>query len=161
MCSQWAALATFAVAILATVVKPLAPPTTGWLINDGDGQVLFIWPLTATQCEPFYIFYDLTAGNKLGFYDPTTPARFLFYFDVPNGTGYVEWICNVPAGFGFLSVQNYVVEAGSSSDCLGDITTTYSHLTYNTAAFASYTRNPPPLTARITPVTSYVSFPVC
>src|ERR1700731_991082 len=127
MCSQWAALAMSAIAILAAVARPLAPPATGWMIFQNSNT--YIFPFTATRCEPFYIFYNATDGNFLNFYDATL-SHTLFIITFPKGTGYLEWICDIPAGFVFNAgnVIDYTVQAGSSSDCLGDITTTYSLL---------------------------------
>ena len=157
MCSQWAALAMSAIAILAAVARPLAPPATGWMIFQNSNT--YIFPFTATQCEPFYIFYNATDGNFLNFYDATL-SHTLFIITFPKGTGYVEWICNIPAGITLLGLFNYTVQAGLSSACLGNITTTYSHLTYNTTVFASFTRAASPLITPLPTNTLYVSFPV-
>src|ERR1700731_2959155 len=119
MCSQWAALATSTVAILAAVAKPLAPPTTnlalppiGWMTHQGLDT--YIFPFTATQCEPFYIFYNNTRdGDRTSFYDATL-SHTLFTITFPKGSGYVEWICNIPAGFVFNAGNaiDYTVQAG-------------------------------------------------
>src|ERR1700730_18183025 len=95
---QYAALATFAVAVLATVAKPLAPPATGWMYNDGPFGS-YIFPITATRCEPFYIFYNSMEGDFSLFQDATTHP--LFRIDSPKGSGYLAWICNIPANVAF------------------------------------------------------------
>jgi hypothetical protein len=145
-------LTTLATMILAIAARPLAPPATGWPYNPAEGQE-FIFPLTATQCEPFYIWYNVTRDNFFTFLDASFYPSVSFTF--PQGVGYLEWICNIPAGVLIVSAvatlirirdaplvlhpAEYVVQPGSSSDCLGDVTTTYSLLNYG-SGFASYTQ---------------------
>ena len=162
MRSQRAALATLTTLILTTTAAE--PPTTGWLyIDRNNGR--FIFPFTAAQCESFDIYYNSTVEHIFHFYDSTTPDPLftLLTFRIPPGVGYVEWICNIPANIAFkvdYGVLDYVVQAGSSSACLGDLNTTYSILPYAIPNFASFTRNPSLLDTPLTTADLYVSFPV-
>src|ERR1700731_1961265 len=112
MLSQYAALATLAFAILATAATPLAP-TTGWLVDYGDNP-RYVFPFAATECEPFHIFYNTTADGyafSFSFRDPPLTHDF-FNIGIPKGIGYVEWICNIPAGIAFHvnAPLDYVVQ---------------------------------------------------
>jgi len=102
--------------------------------------LLMIFPLSIVQCEPVLIYYDNPTTDH-SFVFLYTPDRDLFLtLAFPPGVGYLDWICNIPAGYAFtaysLVYQNFTVQLGSSSACLGDITTTY--------AFASYEPTYPP-----------------
>jgi hypothetical protein len=66
---------------------------------------------------------------------------------IPSGIGYLQWICNIATGHGFIASSYFeyyvVVQRGSSSSCLHNVTTTYSYASYSTTDFEAYTRNPP------------------
>ena len=122
----------------------LAHPDEGWDI---------IFPLSVAQCEPVSIYYNHTLPTPgrtihISVNDPQE-STVLLTIDPPQdyGVGYLEWICDIPAGHSFivqsLRAQYYVVGHGSSSSCLGKITTTYAHMSYNTMALRSYTENAP------------------
>jgi hypothetical protein len=143
-------------AILAEIVlgQP-SPPAQGiqlWLVDRSLG-VDARFPLTVTQCEPVFIYYNNTysiaASDTFGgvALNPAFHLPYFLIFYFPPGVGYIEWICNIPAGYSFWVRANLnypiVVQPGSSSFCLRDITTTYRHATYSTAYFQSYTAGPP------------------
>ena len=147
--------ATFiALAILLTpfsvTVRPQPSPTTPGiqLANPEAGDVRF--PVTVSQCEPVLIYHNTPNAYFLLIY--TTGAD-LIRLNIPFGIGYLEWICNIPAGFP-VSVGNYfafslVVQSGSSSSCLHNITTTYAYASHATSLLRSFTANPPTSTSLI------------
>jgi hypothetical protein len=116
-------------------------------------------PLTATQCEPFLIYYNM---SRYSYLPSPAPQTLIFEggtdvpSDIPGGfitilfppeVGYMSWTCNIPAGQSFRTsgAQSllYVVENGTS-DCLGDLRTTFQYAEYQTSSFASYTRSVSP-----------------
>jgi hypothetical protein len=155
-------MAVLATATTATVGQAV-PPTEGYQLGDpSDGADSYdvIMPLTVAQCEPVLIYYNFTlwpAYDNPGLtlfppIQPPIPLIFAFAsFQFPNDVGYFEWICNIPAGKMFVAVSfllgaTYVVQPGSSSACLGPLTTTYnSDLQYFTSEFASFTATSYPL----------------
>jgi hypothetical protein len=146
------ALTTFmAVLATATTVTLGQPPSEGYEIGNFNPFEI-IMPLTVAQCEPVLFYYNVTPVGGSGppvldlylvVAEPGVDPVVSFIF--PNDVGYLEWICNIPAGQIFVTFANsnvnatYVVQPGSSSACLGPITTTYSDLSYYTSAFASFT----------------------
>jgi len=108
------------------------------------------FPLTVAQCEPIRIFYNSSTPDNYGIVFFTPDFATLLKITVPIGVGYLEWICDIPAGRGFWVVYYFIyyvsVQPGSSSGCLSPITTTYAHASYNTTAFQSYTTVSPTIT---------------
>ena len=139
-------------AILASIVlaQP-SPPVEGVQIGDADGEASGLdirFPLTVTQCEPVFIFIRFTAGSF--------SSGAIHFHSLDNvrllsigpflGTGYVEWVCNVPAGRSLVvfsrpgtNFHQFTVQPGPSSSCLRNITATYSFASYVTSQFTSYT----------------------
>jgi hypothetical protein len=135
--------------LAATVLAQPSPPAQGVQLSAAY-DVRF--PLTVSQCEPVFIFYNTTGpyNVNLNIRAPagttsTSPA--IAVITIPLGIGYLEWACHIPAGHAFVVEgwyeRYFVVQPGSSSSCLHDITTTYSYVRYTTTAFQSYTSNPP------------------
>ena len=142
------ALAILLSAFAMTVQPQPSPPTQGIQLASTD-DVRF--PLTISQCEPVFIYYNVdTPGYSLvisTIVDDINAIIYLLRLNIPLGSGYLEWICNIPAGYSFLVEGSYtyifVVQPGSSSSCLRDITTTYAYASYATTFFRSFTANPP------------------
>ena len=139
----------FSLAILAalpvTVLTQPSPPTEGIQLSTAY-DVRF--PLTVAQCERVLIFHNTTDTYGLNIYSHISGSfQVVTRLSIPVGIGYLEWICNIPAGYGFRVEGWYerflVVQPGSSSSCLRALTTTYSYASYATTAFQSYTSNPP------------------
>jgi hypothetical protein len=112
----------------------LAPPTDSAAIIGPFGTTndTIIMPMSVAQCESLSIFYRLLSMD-LNFQALPSFETFI-NITVPTGTGYLEWICNIPAGQQFLAPGDaaYTVHNGSSSSCLGNLTTTYSLASYST-----------------------------
>ena len=151
MTTMHLALAIFAVTLGAWAVLGQPSPSQGLQLNGGNGGGPFdtIWPLTATQCEPFLIYFDSTGSdfatvNVIFTPDGTALATFLF----PARTNaYLDWICNIPAGQTFYASFPptqiyYTVQSGPISACLGALSTTYSNLFFSTGVFQTYTSHP-------------------
>jgi hypothetical protein len=128
-------LAVLVVAVM-TIGQP-TPPTEGYQMGSPLDYDL-IMPLSVAQCEPVLMYYNIT---NVFYSEPPT----LFFFSASLGTavtfvtfgflnpiGYLEWICNIPAGAEFVAAFGmanlYTVQPGSSSACLGNVTTTYSDM---------------------------------
>jgi len=146
-------LSAFAVTVLAqspTSQSSASLPTQGVQLGY---DVYIRFPAAVSQCEPVLIYHDTPEGYTLSIYTRTpsdTPT--LIRLHLPYGIGYLEWICNIPAGYTVI-VEGYydyvlVVQPGPSS-CLGDITTTYAYASYATASYRSFTGNPPNTTVPI------------
>ena len=141
-------LAILAALPVAVLTQP-SPPSEGiQLALDYDVR----FPLTIAQCEPVLIYYNTTnlggyIYNVILFSHTSGSSQEVARLIAPVGVGYLEWICNIPAGHGFRVFGFYerflVVQAGSSSSCLRALTTTYSYARYATTALQSYTSNPP------------------
>ena len=142
-------------AVLATAVVRAQPSPPAQGIQLGNTDIIngydIRFPLTVTQCEPVFIYYDTTARGagtvSIGFVAAEQYNPMFLEIAIPSGTGYIEWFCNIPAGYSF-GVWGYhayylVVQPGSSSGCLTDITTTYARASYMTTVFQSYTSNSP------------------
>jgi hypothetical protein len=116
-------------------------PSQGIALNDNPNYVIL--PTTATQCQPFYIFYNVTAPDNAALWllSPSDGDYFA-NITIPLGTGYLIWTCNIPAGASFITQYveeiEYVVQSGDSS-CLGNVTKSYTGLTYYSPDFMSYT----------------------
>ena len=143
-------------AILAAITVLAQPPNPAHGIQLSDFTRYPGWdvrfPLTVTQCEPVFIYYNKTFSNiagTIGLRNQRPPEFdvFLLLGPLPLGVGYIEWICNIPANYGFWVISplfyNVVVQPGSISSCLRPITTTYQYATYNMTAFTAYTASPP------------------
>ena len=138
-----------AVTIIAAVAQPdsILRPTQGHQLGHPPDGYDIIAPLVVAQCEPVLIYYNVSTSwfpsKGLQFYTPDDLAIFLS-IQFPPGIGYFTWICNIPAGhiFGASSwyYETYTVQAGSSSACLVNVTSSYAYLTYNSIAFPSYTQ---------------------
>jgi len=148
------ALATSVVMIFAavlTVIAQIARLTEGYYFSDITQSSSIILPLSIVQCEPVLIYYNNTYDDLIGvafkFKLYIGDEEFFFLtLSFPFGVGYLDWICNIPAGSSFIasyvdSAQTYTVQPGSSSACLGDITTTYSYAAYEPTYFQSYTQH--------------------
>ena len=142
-------LFVFEFVILAGIVlaQP-SPPAQGIQIGHPLEGFDIRFPLTVTQCESVFIYYNTTTSRGshivLSTRDYTVPL--LSIGPTPLGVGYFEWVCNVPAGYdmwaSFLDLYIITVQPGPSSSCLHDVTTTYQYASYVTTAFASYTAHP-------------------
>jgi hypothetical protein len=153
---------------LTVVTFGQSPPTEGYQLSFPNSSYEIIMPLTITQCEPVYIYYNIasdpSAYNLLDFITADSAGDTIMEFDFPSPTGYLEWICDIPAGYSFIAwgdfMQFYTVQAGSSSDCLGNITTTYSIMDYATIPFRLYTELSPTLTFTNPPqLSTTIDFP--
>jgi hypothetical protein len=146
------ALVSILVAFLSTILSVIAQdrPTQGYELSDPDSGIDIVLPSSMTQCDPFLIYYSLntTTTFYIAFYTPDLQGDALLTLQPPlESTGYIDWICDIPAGLdlvvatrlsGVLYGQYYTVEPGTSSACLGALTTTYSILNYG-MNFPSYT----------------------
>ena len=147
-------LATLAVTVLTQ------PPPEGIRLTNPPGfdDIDVFFPLTVSQCEPVFVYYDSPIGLGFGISTIFEEYTDLVVFYMPPGVGYFEWICNIPAGYTIIvdSIHVFVVQPGPSSSCLADITTTYSYASYATSAFRSFTAHAanttsPIITAPISP----------
>jgi len=111
-----------------------------------DG-VDIIFPVSIVQCEPVLIYYNITDTDQIGvgFFTPDLYSYSFLRLYFPVGVGYLDWICDIPAGYTFTAFcdfeQTFTVQPGSSSACLGDITTAYSYVSYLSTYFQSYTQH--------------------
>jgi hypothetical protein len=141
--------------ILAAIVLAQPPAQGIQLGSIPDGRDLR-FPLTATQCEPVFIFYNNTRSSGPGVIgvelitaelgDTGSAYNLLTIGPIPVGAGFFEWICNIPAGYGFWAafgpgsyLYYTIVQPGPLSSCLHNVTTTYQYASYATAIFESYT----------------------
>ena len=136
-------------ATILTVLGQIARPTEGYEFGDLtiDVDVDIILPLSIVQCEPVLIYDSNTGTDQTGVFLHAPDTLYVFLvLSFPPGVGYFDWICDIPAGYAFTvsgfrgSEQTYTVQPGSSSACLGDITTTRSYVYYNTSIFESFTQ---------------------
>jgi hypothetical protein len=137
-------------AFLATIAHAQPSlPAQGIQIGTPAGGWDIRFPLTVTQCEPVFIYYNNTISATYGGLGLETPdGTYLAYLGpLPLGVGYLEWVCNIPAGFGFVAYSStfcpVVVQSGPLSSCLRDLSTTYQYASYSTANFATYTSTRP------------------
>jgi hypothetical protein len=144
--------------LAAIVLAQPSPPAQGIQIASGppDFGIDVRFPLTVTQCEPVFIYYNNTSGSTVNVYLSTNIQNLLDIYPIPVGAGYIEWICNIPAGYNFWASANrvgtqvyprrwchVVVQPGLLSSCLHDVTTTYRYASYFTTDFEFYTAHPP------------------
>jgi hypothetical protein len=131
-----------------TSIPPTGNPTSPASPSNAQPAVDIRIPSTAKQCEPFHIHYNLTSeSDAYALFLGTPDGQRFLSIRFPSGVGCMEWVCNVPAGHSFyvsgpLSGY-YIVQPGSSSTCLHNITTTYTYAQYNTNIFQSFTAHPP------------------
>ena len=126
-----------------------SPPAEGVQMGNTSLGLDIRFPLTVSQCEPVLIYYNVTDTSDLVraffLYQPDN-SFFVLILTIPRGEGYLEWICNIPAGHRFVASLDleryYVVQPGSSSACLRNVTTTYRFASYATTYFYSYTVQP-------------------
>jgi hypothetical protein len=146
-------------AILEAIVVLAQPSSPAQGVQMGvPGSYDLRFPLTVTQCEPVFIYYNVDPITYspvfFAFWSASTLDSSFLFFGPFLGIGYFEWICNIPAGYSFQVVTSwiytFIVQPGSSSSCLGNITTTYSYAAYATTAWTSYTALPPTVTTSYT-----------
>ena len=145
--------------LAAIVLAQPSPPALGIQIGSSAFGSDIRFPLNAsvTQCEPVFIYYNNTIRpTYVLLANAGINYNFLSIGPIPVGVGYFEWICNIPAGYGFWAARDYfyyiVVQPGSSSSCLHDVTTTYQYAGYSTTEFASYTAYPITTTPSLLPL---------
>jgi hypothetical protein len=89
-----------------------------------------ILPTTVAQCEPALIYYNITSAYisaPLITIESPDGLLVMDLFSLPDsqGSGYVQWICNLPAGsvfqiyLGVIYSAWYTVQPGSDSSCIG------------------------------------------
>jgi hypothetical protein len=159
-------LATFVV--VASVTPVALSQLEGIALLDSPNYIIL--PLAATQCQPFLIFYNVTApdAGALWLLSPQDVVEFGREFgvgfasiDIPVGTGYLLWICNIPAGDAFIAQYvnmdgiEYIVQQSGNSSCLGNVTASFSSsgISYNIPEFLSYTTSAPTAATTLPPVT--------
>ena len=141
--------------ILARIVlaQP-SPPALGIQFGDPGEGLDVRFPSTVTQCEPVFIYYNNTMASvtrytEIVFFTPG--GAFFLIISIPAGAGYYEWVCNIPAWYGFgvythtpSPPLHLIVQPGPLSSCLHNLsTTTYQYASYDTTVFASYTAQAP------------------
>jgi hypothetical protein len=139
--------AIFFVILAAIALAQTSPRIQGIQLGNLSLGVDFRFPETVEQCEPVVMYSDTIKGGHSLYL--ITPDNYVFLrIPISNETRYyIEWICDIPAGYGFTatyySSAYFVVQPGSSSSCLQNITTTYANGRYETTVFESYTAHPP------------------
>ena len=138
-----------------TIQSQSVHPAQGIQLGNPRAGVDIVIPASMTQCESFLVYYNITVpvAPFIAFYTTNLAGDALLTLHPPgSATGYIDWVCNIPAGHGLtigvrdlpgtpggvLRTQNYVVQSGTSSSCLVDLTATYSIAGYGTN-FPSYT----------------------
>ena len=115
-------------------------------------------PMFITQCEHFIIFYNITPTaegvaaqiqypqeGSIAFIPPDFAGTFFELFPL-NGTGYIDWVCNIPAGDSLIIMdfggQMYTVQPGSSA-CMDvvPVTTYFPDAIYYTDQYSLYTKS--------------------
>ena len=139
---------SFAILALVALAQP-SPPAEGIQLGDPLASHDVRFPLTITQCEPVFIYYNNTySGYSGGVGFATLDNRDLLLIrPFPLGVGYFEWICNIPADLALYAYSDVfyriVVQSGPISSCLGVMTTTYSLVSYETTNFVTFTASRP------------------
>jgi hypothetical protein len=139
--------------LVAIVLAQPSPPALGIQIGNLTIGSDIRFPLNVTQCEPVFIYYNvtITVDYYVVLLDAGHSYHVLTIGPIPIGVGYFEWVCNIPAGYGFWVVQDNryftVVQPGPLSSCLHNVTTTYQYASYITTSFAFYTARTPITTA--------------
>ena len=131
-------------AVLA-VLGQIARPTEGYQLGNVTAGFDIIFPVSIVQCEPVLIYYNFTNEDSLFLNSPGFNGNTFLVLTFPIGVGYLDWICDIPAGYTFNAgryfEQIFTVQPGSSSACLGEITTTYAFASYEPTYFQSYTQH--------------------
>jgi hypothetical protein len=136
----------------------MASAPQGIQLGLAEWGISIIAPMTVFQCEHFPIFYNITptpqgmaqgviypADGSFAFKSPDLNLT-LFEFNLPMGQGYIDWICDLPAGDSFLitalTFYLYTVHPGSSSDCIGSasdiVTTQFPYGEFYTSELGAY-----------------------
>jgi hypothetical protein len=126
-------------------------PAQGIQLGNPPAGINIVVPASMTQCESFLVYYNISVpfSRFIAFYTPNLVGDSLLTLLPPASlNGYIDWVCNIPAGHGlivgvrdvdgFLRTENYIVQSGTSSSCLVDLTAGYSVANYGTN-FPSYT----------------------
>ena len=141
--------------LFTTIRSQSVHPAQGIQLGNPRAGVDIVIPASMTQCESVLVYYNITVPVSpfIAFYTTNLVGDALLTLHPPgSATGYIDWVCNIPAGHGLivgvrdlpdipdgvLRTQNYVVRSGTSSSCLVDLTATYSVAGYGTN-FPSYT----------------------
>jgi hypothetical protein len=146
---------SFAILALVALAQP-SPPAEGIQIGSPLAGWDVRFPLTITQCEPVFIYYNNTYSATYGGvgFESLDGRYLLFVGRFPLGVGYFEWICNIPADSALIAYSDVyypiVVQPGPISSCLGAMTTTNAQASYRTTNFVTFTASRP-----ITTPTSY------
>ena len=134
----------------AIVLAQPSPPALGVQIGYPSDGYDIRFPLTAvTQCESVFIYYNFTDSDPHFLHFIQLDLNVFLHVgpfspnpeDI-NGVGYIEWICNIH-GFGadfsgylrrpVYVVHPVVVQPGSLSSCLYNVTATYQYAVYYTS----------------------------
>jgi hypothetical protein len=142
--------------------------TPGVQLGDPTQGIDLVLPLSISQCDHFLVFYNVTqtsddasstSGAAIEFGN-VGESRVFFTLKPPEGAGYLDWVCDIPAGRRFTARNggreySYTVDAGSSG-CLGVRTTTsFQYASYSVPIFTSYTARRSPSTTAV-PLLEYV-----
>jgi hypothetical protein len=109
--------------VVTAALAQLSPPARGIQLANVDASETYDirFPLAITQCEPVLTYYNMSHGGFY-LYFLTPDLHQFFSIPMPSGTGYVEWTCNIPTGYGLVAGnyrQHYfVVQPGPESSCL-------------------------------------------
>ena len=128
-------------ALFTTIRSQSTHPAQGIQLGNPRAGINIVIPASMTQCESFLVYYNITAlvSPHIALYTPDLVGDALLTLLPPGSAiGYIDWVCNIPAGHGLivgvrdlldtgvLRTQNYVVQSGTSSSCLVDLTATRS-----------------------------------
>jgi hypothetical protein len=80
--------------VLTVVTFGQSPPTEGYQLAFPNSSYDIIMPLTVTQCEPVYIYYNIASDPSayalLIFYTADPSHQEIMFFEFPTPTGYLE-----------------------------------------------------------------------
>jgi hypothetical protein len=101
--------------LAAIVLAQPSPPAQGIQLGAPLEGCDIRFPLAVTQCEPVFIFYDvpITSSGSLFFVSISFLTTESIYRQVLTfgpfsvGVGYLEWVCNIPASYGFWVNNSY------------------------------------------------------